>query len=86
MVSRQHKELQREASQITTDGFPQRLRRLRERRQLNRAALGELCGLSKDIIRKYERGERKPSVDSLQTLADFFDVTTDYLLGRKIFP
>ena len=70
---------------MMTDGFSRRLRILRERRRLSRLALGELCGLSKDIIRKYECGERKPSVNSLQALADFFDVSTDYLLGRKKF-
>ena len=85
-MSRPCNSWKREASRIEIDGFPQRLRRLRERRQLNRALLGELCGLSKDIIRKYEQGERKPSVDSLQALADFFEVSTDYLLGRKNFP
>lgn len=70
---------------MTADEFPQRLRQLRERRRMNRAVLGELCGLSKDTIRKYERGDRKPSIDSLKVLADFFDVSTDYLLGRKKF-
>ena len=68
---------------MDTEGFPQRLRRLRERRRMNRQALGECCGLSKDIIRKYERGERQPSVDALTKIADYFEVSTDYLLGRK---
>ena len=77
---------QRKGERMETDVFPLRLHRLREQRKLNRAALGELCGLSKDIIRKYERGDRKPSVVSLRALADFFDVSTDYLLGRKNFP
>lgn len=63
--------------------FPARLRRLREQRRMNRKALGECCGLSKNIIGKYEQGERKPSVDVLIILADFFDVSTDYLLGRQ---
>lgn len=65
--------------------FPERLRRLRERRRMSRQALGELCGLSKDIIRKYERGDRKPSIETLERLADYFEVSTDYLLGRKNF-
>lgn len=66
--------------------FPKRLRKLRESRGMNRKALGECCGLSKNIIGKYERGERRPTVASLERIADFFSVTTDHLLGReKIF-
>lgn len=52
---------------------------------MSRKALGELCGLSKNIIGMYERGEKEPSMATLITLADFFDVSADYLLGRKNF-
>lgn len=65
------------------DLFPARLRHLRERRRMNRKALGELCGLSKNIIGQYEAGEKKPSVETLLQLAEIFGVTVDYLLGRR---
>ena len=65
--------------------FPQRLQRLRERHRISRKVLGELCGLSKNIIGQYERGEKSPSVDTLVLLADHFGVSVDYLLGRKNF-
>lgn len=65
--------------------FPRRLRRLRERRRMNRKALGECCGLSKNIIGMYERGEKEPSMKTLIEIADFFEVSTDYLLGRQNF-
>lgn len=65
--------------------FPQRLQTLRERRRLSRRTLAELCGLSKNMISLYERGEKAPSVDALIKLADYFGVSTDYLLGRKNF-
>ncbi len=65
--------------------FPQRLQTLREKRRLSRRTLAELCGLSKNMISLYERGEKAPSVDALINLADFFGVSTDYLLGRKNF-
>ncbi len=65
--------------------FPGRLRRLRERRRMNRKAMGECCGLSKNIIGMYERGEKEPSLKTLIKIADFFEVSTDYLLGRKNF-
>lgn len=62
--------------------FAVRLRSLRERRRMNRKALGELCGLSRSIISQYEKGLKRPSVETLEMLADYFGVTTDYLLGR----
>lgn len=63
--------------------FPDRLRRLRERERMDRKKLGECCGLSRSIIGLYERGEREPTASSLEKIADFFGVTTDYLLGRE---
>lgn len=41
--------------------------------------------VSKNMISLYERGEKAPSVEALVNLADFFGVSTDYLLGRKNF-
>lgn len=63
--------------------FPKRLQALREQRRLSRRTLAELCGLSKNMISLYERGEKAPSVDALISLADYFEVPVDYLLGRE---
>lgn len=65
-----------------TQIFRQRLQMLREKRRISRKVLSELCGLSSDAIRRYERGEAEPRIDSLILIADFFEVTTDYLLGK----
>lgn len=65
--------------------FSGRLRRLRERRRIDQKTLGECCGLSKNIIGMYEQGEKEPSLKTLIKIADFFEVSTDYLLGRKNF-
>lgn len=62
--------------------FATRLRRLRERRKISRFVLSELCGLSKNQIARYERGERAPTADALCALAEYFDVSVDYLLCR----
>lgn len=62
--------------------FPQRLRKLREREGKSRVVLSQLCGLPNGAIRKYERGEISPNIDSLVAIADYFHVSTDYLLGR----
>lgn len=62
--------------------FRQRLQQLREKKRISRIVLSELCGLSGDTIRRYERGECEPTLHSLVAIADFFDVSVDYLLGR----
>ena len=61
--------------------FPQNLRRLRERRRISRRVLSELCGLSKNMIARYERGEKVPTGDALKSLAGFFGVSMDELWG-----
>lgn len=62
--------------------FPKRLQYLRERRRISRKVLSELCGMSSDTVRRYERGEDEPKLSSLNALADFFGVSVDYLIGR----
>lgn len=63
--------------------FRQRLQSLREARRISRIVLSELCGLDSDAVRKYERGEREPTMSSLVAIADFFGVSVDYLIGRE---
>lgn len=62
--------------------FPRRLRELRERRRISRRVLSELCGLSKNMITRYERGERQPGIAEAGNLADFFGVSLDFMCGR----
>ncbi len=62
--------------------FRQRLQVLRERKRISRRVLSELCGLNPDAVRRYERGETEPTAHSLVAIADFFEVSVDYLLGR----
>ena len=65
--------------------FPARLRKLREERRQSRVVVSELCGLSRGAIRYYERGERVPTMDALIAIADYFEVSLDYLTGRTNF-
>lgn len=62
--------------------FRQRLQSLREQRRISRIVLSELCGLHPDAIRRYERGECEPTLESLVAIAEFFGVTIDFLVGR----
>ena len=63
--------------------FPERLQSLRERRRISRKVLSELCGLSSDTVRRYERGESEPTMHSLVAIAEYFEVSVDYLVGRS---
>lgn len=67
--------------------FPERLRKLREERRpiKSMATVSELCGLERSAVRRYERGERIPSMDALIALADYYEVSLDYLTGRSKF-
>lgn len=64
--------------------FPQRLRTLRESKRPLRSmtVTSELMGLGHDTLRKYERGEKTPTVAALVKIADYYSVSVDYLLGR----
>lgn len=63
--------------------FRERLRGLREQQHRSRRVISELCGLPSTAVRKYERGEAIPTAGSLGKLADYFDVSMDYLWGRE---
>lgn len=66
------------------DGFAERLQKLRIERKPVRArqTVAGLCGLPPDAIRRYERGEAKPTMDALIRIADYYEVSLDYLVGR----
>lgn len=55
---------------------------LRTERELSQQELSNQIGLSKSAINMYERGERQPNFETLELIADFFNVDIDYLLGR----
>jgi transcriptional regulator with XRE-family HTH domain len=60
----------------------ERLMILREESGLTQEKLAEIFKTKKATISRYETGSRDPKLDTLIELADFFQVSTDYLLGR----
>ena len=60
----------------------QRLRDLREDRDLRQQDIAELLHTSQTVYSRYERGFQTIPVSHLLTLADFYQTSTDYLLGR----
>ena len=62
--------------------FGLHLKSLRKEKGLTQKQLGTNIGSSERGIQQYELGERKPGFDALIALADFFEVSLDYLVGR----
>jgi len=60
-----------------------RIRILRERKGLSQKLLAYKLGMPNQSLSNYERGYREPPADVLKKLADFFEVSVDYLLGRE---
>lgn len=64
----------------------QRIRDLREDRDLNQTQIAKILGMSQTGYSKYETGENDIPTSILIKLADFYNVSTDYLLGRTNNP
>lgn len=62
--------------------FGKRLRLLRKEQNLTQKSLGEKVNVSDRVIGYYESDERFPDKDTLNKIADYFDVSVDYLLCR----
>lgn len=60
----------------------ERIRELREDKDINQTTVAELLNTSQTVYSRYERGERKIPVDHLITLAEYYNTSTDYILGR----
>lgn len=64
------------------DKLSNRLRLLREERDITQKKLGEILNTSDATINRYEKGIRNPDPSTIAFLATFFDVSADYLLGQ----
>lgn len=60
----------------------QRLRDLREDKDLRQQDIAEFLGISQTVYSRYERGYQTIPVMHLLRLADFYQTSTDYILGR----
>lgn len=63
--------------------FPQRLKELREEKSLSIKTLAKELGVSDIAIGRWEKGLRTPNIDTLILVANYFNVSADYLLGLK---
>jgi transcriptional regulator with XRE-family HTH domain len=62
--------------------FGERIRKERLEKGISQEELGALLNKTKNNISQYETEKRQPDTDTLVKLANYFDCTTDYLLGR----
>lgn len=65
------------------DIFVERLIELRKEGNMCQCDLAKAIGTTQAAVSLWERGERTPDIDTLLKLANVFNVSTDYLLGRE---
>jgi transcriptional regulator with XRE-family HTH domain len=85
-----HFSSRQEAFQIFFGGFamtfPERIIQLKTDRDLLQKDIAAAIGLSLRAYQYYEKGQKEPTLSVLVRLADFFDVSLDYLVGRSDDP
>ena len=64
------------------DNFCDRLKLARKRKGTTQKEVASYLSISEDMYRGYEAGRNDPPLRRLCLLADYFDVSADYLLGR----
>lgn len=66
--------------------FQERLRLLRTEKGVSQKQVAEKLGITEVGYQNYEVGRRKPNFDIIPSIADFFNVSLDYLVGRSDNP
>lgn len=66
--------------------FSNRLKELRQKAKVTQKELAQSINSSQQNIALYEQGRRKPKYETLEKLSVFFNVSTDYLLGKTDLP
>ena len=61
----------------------QRLKGLRATKDMTQADLAKLLGITQQAVAKWETGKAEPDNETLKKLADYFHVSTDYILGHN---
>ncbi len=64
--------------------FAESLKELRREHRLGQAELAAAIGVSNGIVSLWENGRREPTLSHLVAIADYFQVSLDYLAGRKL--
>jgi len=71
---------------INSNSFGNTLKSLRNSRGLSQRQLAKQLNVAPSTLAMYELDKREPDYETLKKIADFFEVSTDYLLGRSDVP
>lgn len=72
-------------NEINLNVMGNRLKQLRERRNYSQVKVAKDLGLSNVQLSRYESGDRNPDQQTITALANYYEVTTDFLYGRDVF-
>ena len=64
----------------------EQIQRIRKQRGLSQIQLGDLLGVSQQVVTNYERGLREPNIEMMLKIAEIFDVSIEVLIGEKPIP
>lgn len=64
----------------------ERLKKLRKEGKLTQKDIATFLNISQPAYQQFESGKKKMNLDTMEKLADFFNVSTDYLLGKTDIP
>lgn len=62
--------------------FSERIKELRKEKGLSQEGVGNIIGVTRYAVYSYEKGRACPDMEGLIALAEYFDVSMDYLAGR----
>jgi transcriptional regulator with XRE-family HTH domain len=62
-----------------------RIKILRNQKGISQGELAKIVGKTQQAVNLWEKGVNEPSLDIINLLADYFNVSADYLLGRTTF-
>lgn len=65
--------------------FEKRIAELRKEKKISQDELSKKIGVHQNVIGRYERGEAKPFIEVATAIADVFNVSLDYLVGKTEF-
>ena len=63
--------------------FPEKIKELRKSKKFTQKDVAEKIGITRPAYTAYEIGKRQPDFETLQKIADLYEVSIDYLLGRE---
>lgn len=66
-----------------SEAFPQKIKKAREQTGFTQREVAKEVNLPQSTIAKYETGKLEPSLETLGLLADFYNISVDWLLGTN---